>query len=331
MESITKNRQPIEALRAMAVRAYGADSVPSGDDWVSELDHGWFNVVYRMWLSNGRAVVLKIAPPPGVEVMTYERGAMATELAALGLITEHTSVPVPAVEYADHSHELCDADYFFMPYIDADNLGIVRAELARSDLDAYHQALGSANRELNSIRGPRFGPLAGPGGGRWRAVFTGLLENVLQDGERRQVDLGWDYDVIREVIAGHDASLDEVIEPAYVEWDLWDGNVMIRDGVIVSIIDHERAFYGDPLLEAGFVGTQLPAFGDSAAFMRGYGRGQLTESEHVRRRLYSLHLTLIMVIETVYREHTDHRQYDWARGQLRDVMALFGCTPRSAP
>ncbi len=163
MESITKNRQPIGVLRAMVARAYSPDLVPAGDDWVSELGYGWFNVVYRMRLRDGRAVVLKIAPPLAVEVMTYEHGAMAIELAALRLITERTDVPVPTVEFADQSHELCDADHFFMPYIDADNLGIIRAELPAADPDSYHEALGAANRELNSIRGGDFGPLAGPG------------------------------------------------------------------------------------------------------------------------------------------------------------------------
>lgn len=324
MESVTKNRQPVEILRAMAARAYGSGLVPDGEGWVEELGHGWFNVAYRIWLRDGRSVVLKIAPPPAVEVMTYERGAMAIELAALELIRDHTTVPVPTVDFADQSHELCDADYFFMPYVDADNLALVRGQLAAAEVDGYHEALGAANRELNSIRGPAFGPLAGPGGPSWRSVFTGMIEDVLRDGERRQVDLGFDYDVIRVVLAEHSGSLDEVTEPVYVEWDLWDGNVMIRDGAIVSIIDHERAFYGDPLIEAGFVATQLPAFGDAAPFSRGYGRGVLTETEQVRRRLYSLHLMLIMTIETIYRGHTDTRQYDWARGQLASVMAMFG-------
>lgn len=327
MESATKNRQPMHALRAMAAKAYGRGSVPAGDDWVSELGHGWFSVVYQMRLVDDRAVVLKIAPPPTVEVMTYEQGAMAIELAALQLIKERTGVPVPAVEFADQSHELCDADYFFMPYVDADNLGIVKGQLTAANLDRFHEALGSANHELNSIRGPWFGPLAGPAHPGWRSAFTRMVEDVLQDGERRHVDLGWDYDVIHEVVAANSGSLDEVTDPAYVEWDLWDSNVMIRDGAIVSIIDHERAFYGDPLIEAGFAGTQLPAFGNPAAFMRGYGRGDLTETEQVRRRLYCLHLALIMVIETVYRGHTHRRQYDWARDQLADVMALLGRSP----
>jgi aminoglycoside phosphotransferase (APT) family kinase protein len=151
-----------------------------------------------------------------------------------------------------------------------------------------------------------------------------MVEDVLQDGERRHVELGWDYDVIREAVAANAGSLDEVTDPAFVEWDLWDSNVMIRDGAIVSIIDHERAFYGDPLIEAGFAGTQLPAFGNPAAFMRGYGRGDLTGTEQVRRRLYCLHLALIMTIETVYRGHTHRRQYDWARSQLADAMVLLG-------
>jgi aminoglycoside phosphotransferase (APT) family kinase protein len=325
MESITKNRQPLQTLRAMVARAYGPDQVPADNgDWVSELGHGWFNVAYRIRLRDRSQVVLKIAPPPGVEVMTYERGAMSTELAALQLISERTSVPVPRVDFADQSHELCGADYFFMPFIDADNLGIVKETLPAASQDAYHEALGAANRELNSIRGAAFGPLAGPGDPSWRVVFTGMAEDVLRDGERRQVDLGWDYEAVRSVIAQNAACLDEVIDPRFVEWDLWDSNVMIRDGAIVSIIDHERAFYGDPLIEGGFTATQQAAFGDSAAFMRGYGRGELTGTEPMRRRLYCLHLALIMVIETVYRGHTDTRQYDWARVRLTEIMALLG-------
>ncbi len=325
MESITKNRQSIMTLRTMAARAYGPDQVPVHDeDWVSELGQGWFNVAYRMRLLDGSNVVLKIAPPRTVEVMTYERGAMATELAALRLIRERTRVPVPEVQFADQSHELCDADYFFMPYIDADNLGIVSETLPAADRDAYHAALGAANRELNSIRGGAFGPLAGPGRQSWREVFNGMVEDVLHDGERRRVDLGWDYDIVRSVFSENGHCLDEVTEPRYVEWDLWENNVMVRDGAIASIIDHERAFYGDPLIEAGFAGLQIPAFGESAAFMRGYGYGELSESEQVRRRLYCLHLALIMTIETVYREHGDIGPYDWARERLTEIMALLG-------
>ncbi len=325
MESITKNRQSRTTLLAMIEQAYGPSQVPADPDgdWLEELGHGWFNVAYRITLRDGSAVVLKIAPPADVPVMTYERGAMGIELASLAMIAEQTGVPVPHVDHADTGHGLVDADWFFMPFVDGDNLGIVKDDLEPTQLEAYLEALGAANRELNSIVGPRFGPLAGPGDPSWRVVFTGIVEDVLRDGEARHVDLGWDYDVVRKTFEAHAHVLDDVTEPRFVEWDLWDSNVMVRDGRIACIIDHERALYGDPLMEAGFTGSQLPAFGDSTAFMRGYGWTELSASEQRRRQLYCLHLVLIMVIETVYRGHTDSNQYDWARVRLDETMALL--------
>jgi aminoglycoside phosphotransferase (APT) family kinase protein len=123
MESLTKNRQPAHVLRAMVARAYGEAQVPTGDGWAQELGHGWFNVAYRIRLRDGQRVVLKIAPPPGVEVLTYERDMMRTEVHALSLIRQQSAVPVPRVHHYDTSRQLCDAEYFFMEYVDADNLG----------------------------------------------------------------------------------------------------------------------------------------------------------------------------------------------------------------
>jgi len=324
MESITKNRQSTAVLRAMLERAYGPDEVPEGDGWASELAHGWFNVAYRIRLRSGTEAVLKIAPPPHVEVMTYERGAMATELAALRLIRERTRVPVPDVHFADTSHDLCDADWFVMSYIDADNLGMLRDSLTPGEHDTYQAALGAVTAELNTVRGTTFGPLTGPGDRTWRAAFTRLIGGVLDDGERRGVALTHGYDSLRTLVRAHADCLDEVTEPRFVEWDLWDNNAMVRDGRIVAIIDHERALWGDPLFEAGFTATVQPSFGDPAPFLRGYGRTPATSGELLRRKLYNLHLTLIMAIETNFRAVTDPEHLTWTRDRLDEAVALFG-------
>ncbi|MBR7837433.1 aminoglycoside phosphotransferase family protein [Actinospica durhamensis] len=332
MESITKNRQPASALRAIVARAFGSDQVPEGAGWAEELGHGWFNVVYAIRLRDGRRVALKIAPPAGIEVMTYERGMLAREVAALELIGRRTDVPVPTVLSYDTSRELCDAEYFFMEYVDAANLGVVWDELSDGECDRYATELGAATRQINEITGDRFGvpgatepDSAKPGAG-WREVFTGMVSDVLDDGLRRGVELGWDYELIRGLSVQHAECLDEVTVPRLVEWDLWHSNVLVRDGAIVSIIDHERVFYGDPLMEAGFAAAQLGAQALADGFARGYGLDarEFTAAEQSRRRLYDLHLTLIMVIETVYRGHTDPAEYNFARGRLDRVMAGFG-------
>jgi aminoglycoside phosphotransferase (APT) family kinase protein len=328
VQSITKNRQQAPALRAMVARAFGPDQVPEGEGWAEELGHGWFNVVYAIRLRDGRQVALKIAPPAGVEVMTYEQGMLGTEVAALELIGKRTSVPVPAVLSYDASRELCDAEYFFMEYIDAPNLGVIWGDLPDSEREHYAAELGAANRQINEITGECFGPpgTAEPAAG-WREVFTGMVSDVLDDGQRRGVEIGWDYGLIRGLLIEHADCLDEVRRPQLVEWDLGPSNVLVRDGAIVSIIDHERVFYGDPLMEAGFAATLLNNQVLADGFARGYGCGvrDFTATERLRRRLYDLHLILIMVIETVYRGHTDPAaQYDRARTRLDVVMAGFG-------
>jgi hypothetical protein len=66
MESITKNRQPAGTLRAMVARAYGPGQVPAaGEDWVSELGHGWFNVAYLVRLRTARVRCSRSRRRPG--------------------------------------------------------------------------------------------------------------------------------------------------------------------------------------------------------------------------------------------------------------------------
>lgn len=328
-ESITKNRQSSHTLRAMIERAYGTGQVPAAEGFAQEITHGWFNVAYRIQLRDGQQVVLKIAPPSDVVVLTREQGMMRTELAAMALVRERTAVPIPRVDYADLSWELIPADYFFMEFVDADNFGIAVEEgrLAAETATAGNRQLGAFNRELNSIVGPHFGPLRGPGSATWREAFTLMTEDTLADGQRAGVDLGRRHDEIRAVFASNAAVLDDVSEPRFVEVDLWAKNSMIRDGQIVSILDHERAMWADPLLEAGFTGIDLPAFGDPTAFMNGYGLTDLSPSQRLRRRLYSLHLAVIMIVETAFRGHTETTTYDFARTQLDLLMSQFGHTP----
>ena len=66
------------------------------------------------------------------------------------------------------------------------------------------------------------------------------------------------------------------------------------------------------------------AFGDPADFMAGFGIAELTPEERTRRRLYSLYLAVIMIVETRYRGHTDTEVYDFGRRELDALMAAFG-------
>lgn len=327
MESVTKNRQSPETLRTMIERAFGPQQVPDGEGFATELTYGFFNALYRIRLADGKEVVLKIAPPAGVPVLTHEHDMMRNEIAAMDLVRRASAVPVPEVLHADLSREVCDADYFFMEHVDATCFGIAAdaGQLPAHVVDAGFEHLGSLNRDLNAIVGTHFGPVRGPGFGTWREAATTMFRTVLADGVRAAVDLGWDPEVVLKAFEDRADVLDDVTGPRLVEVDLWAKNSMMRDGRIVAIIDHERAMFGDPLMEAGLTGLDLPSFPDPEPFMRGFGLVELDHSQRTRRHLYTLWLAVTMLVETTYRQQSPE-QYRWACEQLDIAMGLLGRT-----
>jgi fructosamine-3-kinase len=170
---------------------------------------------------------------------------------------------------------------------------------------------------MNGIAGKSFGYMGLPEkqGIDWKSVFLNMIEEVLKDGERIEIGLGTGYDEVRDLIDKAAFSLSEVKKPFFVHWDLWDGNVFVKDGKITGIIDFERAMWAEPLLEFCFRGHI-----SIKEFYAGYG-ANLREEAPIRALLYDTYLFLIMVIETKYRMYPDDWQYGFATKQLALAIA----------
>src|SRR5436189_510305 len=111
VESISKTQVDRDTAEAIITAAFGETTTLLALD---ECEEGWFNAVYRISVSDGTNCVLKVAPPPEVRVLRYEHDIITTEVEALGLVRERTSVPVPAVLVFDDSCELVQSPYFLM-------------------------------------------------------------------------------------------------------------------------------------------------------------------------------------------------------------------------
>ena len=138
-----------------------------------------------------------------------------------------------------------------------------------------------------------------------------MLEGVLTDGESIKISIGIDYGEVRTLIDKASFALNQVKQPIFVHWDLWDGNVFVKDGKVSGIIDFERAIWGDPLMEYFF---RAHCYNEN--FNTGYG-ADLREEAPIRALLYDLYLYLIMVIETKYRNYPDNWQYHFATKELK--------------
>jgi aminoglycoside phosphotransferase (APT) family kinase protein len=300
MESRTKNRKPREAIARMAERAFEGMALASGADAVRELKDGWFNAVYDVRLADGREVILKIAPPPDAEVMTYERDLMQTEVAAMRRVAEDPAIPVPRIFHYDAAQDLCDADWFFMAKLPGDNLGHVKAALSPEARAKVEVRIGEILRGINAFTGPWFGYPGHPDlrSASWRSAFVKIVDSVLEDGRRKGA--AYDADAIRAVVAAHAPALDVVTEPRLVHWDAWDPNFFVQGGEVTGLVDFERALWADPLMEAQF----RPIYGEGIANVRrGYGRADFGAEEERRSQLYTLHLALVMNTECLYRSY----------------------------
>lgn len=277
---------------------------------VKELTDGWANAAYSVTIEDGRTYIVKAAPLSNTKMMTYEQGLMNTEVEVLRLVRQDGSVPVPLVYAHDASESLVNCEYFIMEKLEGEPYNKVKDGLTEEQRSRIERQLGVYNRRINEIRGERFGIYAvgGIAGSSWKDTFHRMLLSVLSDGESAGVQLTADYDTIRHEISLRLDSLDEVTEPRLVHWDLWDGNVFVKDGTITGIIDFERTLWGDPLMEVYF-----GYFNNSHSFLEGYGIQELTPAQRDRRALYDLYLDLILYIECPYRLYTDNNHMQWAQ------------------
>lgn len=312
MQSLSKTPVSFAAARQVAVQRLGRDDLID----FQEMIDGYFNAAYRLTFAAGLNCVLKVAPLPGVRVLRYEQNILQTEVTALRLVKERTTVPVPAVLYADDSREILPTPYFVMEFIPGEALHKLRPTLPAEAQAQIDQQIGRCLRQMNQITSPSFGYPARPEErhSRWQIAFDRMLANLLQDGLEMDVRLPLDYPVLRRRLASHYAVLDEVATPSLVHWDLWDGNIFIDPDTlhITGIIDFERALWADHLMECNF-----GAFGLNPAFLEGYGLAlPYTPAQARRRALYNTYLYLVMVIECSSRQYPTNDQETWARAQL---------------
>lgn len=318
MESFTKVKLKDSELQLLVAAAFGNDAGIAGS---KELTGGFFNTAYDLELSDGRPVILKVAPGPETEVLSYEKDIMRAEVEALRLMRAAGGVPVPEVYSYDESLKLISSPYFFLEKVEGQPYNEIKDSLTPEQQASIEYEVGQYQRRINEITGPAFGLFgqSPDGSGRpWREIFRSILLNVLQDAVRLGAQLPASLTEFEQVLEHYLPALDEVTQPRLVHWDLWNGNIFVQNGRIVSIIDWERAMWGDVLQEYYF-----RHFENSAAFHEGYGMTFTSRNEQLRKQLYDLHLDLILAVECYSRQYKDENHVRWAQDNLTESWRLF--------
>ncbi len=285
-----------------------------------ELTAGLCNALYLLDLPEGHKAVLKAADPDKKGLRRGEQWLMRTEVEAMGLASRIGNVPVPEIYAKDLSGDLFGAPLFIMEYVSGQSMGEVARSWSPEEKDEWYEKIGELARRIASLHGPSFGII---GSGRMfpdcHSFFMDFLGMILKDADEGKISLGVETDAVINRLESSADLFNEVTEPRFVHYDLWENNLIIRNGCIAGVLDWERAVFADPLMEERFRNYAL-----RPSFLKGYGKEMLSASETERCLWYDLAMDATLMVEVFYRQYEDRRQYERAGRRLTKTAEKLG-------
>ncbi len=314
--TITKNRQSRETISRMARKAFPDKQIAS----IKELTEGMCNVTYDISFQDGSESILKIAAKDRSGNTSNEVNLMQAEISAMKLASENCSFKVADIQFYDTSNTICDGHYFFMEKLEGDNYSFVRKDMSEEAIAEIDAEIGKISRELSEVKNPQFGFLGEDK--RFDSLFLfvkHMLENLLSDAKRKDIDIVYDERTFMDQLEKDKGAFEAVKEASLVHWDMWEGNVFVKDGHVSGIIDWERALWGEP-----FMDDRFRMHNRGRHFLEGFGQTSFSEVEEKRLRWYDIILYLTMMIEVYYRDFDDKGQYFWAKEMAAPCLEKMG-------
>jgi len=321
LESKTKVELSHSDIQRLVNHAFGNVNLLS----VRELTDGWFNTAYHITMGKGHAqTVLKVGPPAEADILTYEKDLLRAEVETMKLAATNQGIPLPRITFDDFSRTLLPYDYYFMDFIDGTSWDKIRDNLSTKQTNIIEYQLGQITARINAFEHTAFGYYSfGRQFDNWPDAFRWMCALLFADAKRYQIPLELSEQEFFEKFDEHYAIFAEITRPQLVHWDLWAGNIFVTFDrnipKIESVVDFERALWGDPLMES-YPGrlSGIPHY------IAGYGEDILsTQSQRLRRVFYNIYLDLIMIIEDGPRQYDDKGSVRWAKERLqRDINML---------
>ncbi|GAA2231298.1 hypothetical protein GCM10010360_63930 [Streptomyces nogalater] len=273
-----------DGIQAVCRRAFGPNALVVSAE---ELGSGMYNNVYRVRLAGrDRPVVLRVAPEERRQFRS-ERHLMRNEFACQPWLAPIAHL-MPTVIAADWTGQVIGRDWMIQTHLDGVPAPEHLGSYPRATWPPFFRQLGEITRAVHDVRGPQFGPTAGPGYATWSEALLASLEEIAADLD----GAGLDSTDLRQVaaVAGRErAVLDEVTEPRLLTGDLWTVNCLLdraaAEPVITGVLDFDRAWFGAP--DADWTIRMATAKNDErTAFWQSYGTRDRSPAARWRSRIY---------------------------------------------
>lgn len=289
---------------------------------IEPLGAGEFNAAYKV-STKEREYVLKIAPPDSADILTYERGMMASEVFWYKQMAENTDIGIPKVYASDFSHRIIDAHCFVMEFIKGEPLWTVygdEKEHERVQAEKIHMLT-----KIHGIQGQKYGYVQSGLHDTWYDAIRAMTMNLVLDCEKLGHETP-DGKRLIEMIDKHKTILQSV-PCSMVNFDLWDSNILYQDKTLYWI-DPERSFWGDRI--ADFItlgnGQKIPLYEKQKEIEIYNQTSEIPiicgKEENIRYAVAVAYLALIEEVEKYVRYEPDEANYIRNTVDARDMYDM---------
>ncbi len=264
----------------------------------SELKGGTFNRVFKVSTEKGEYAI-KIVGDTGREVLTYEKGLIETEAKVYELLQGAESGYFPKIHGYNYGDGY-ECKYLIMDFAAGTMLN--KTKLSKEEYDGVMYSLGKAMAEIHRIKGEEgFGYMQCGLKSTMREAYISMTDNLIKDARRKVKHIPY-ADRVSSAIKKNISAFDGITVPVLNHFDLWGGNIVIRDGRLFSLIDCERAMFGVP--EGDFISLDYLAPFDmekNRQLIEGYNsvaEEKLTFEGDSLKRFYLMRLQLGLIVFT---------------------------------
>lgn len=238
----------------------------------TELGLGSYNTTFKLTLAAGGSVVARFAPREELQLRS-ERHWLRGQYAA-GPWMHELGRLVPQVLGADFSHRLIERDVLIEEWLPGVPAPEILPGTPKERWPGFFAQLGDLSRRLHQVTNDRWGPAGQPESRSWAEELVRSLGDRAHD--LRQ--LGALHQDVLELqgLVGARAGQLSIPRSSLLHGDLWTANVLLDPASpeprVVGIVDHERAWWGDPLADwALFRADQRAVPAEKEAFWAAYG------------------------------------------------------------
>ncbi len=252
------------------------------------LNGGLFNTTYLVECEDAAKYVLRLGPVNRHLILDFEHNLMNAECYVYNLCREN-GIPCSEVVCCDTSKKVIDRDFMIVKYINSDSL--CESKITEEEKREIYREVGRHTKTLHSIKYNCFGRvseiLQGVKFDSWTDYLLFEVRSILSKGIAVQL---WDEAYqkrIEQIFTDNRVILNEVKCASLIHTDLWEGNVLVKSGKCLAIIDPDRAIYGD--IEMEFASPWM--INDD--FLLGYGEINYSPEWSKKQKIYKIFFYLI--------------------------------------